>query len=78
MSTPAASTKSINPSNPEAQNATNSPAQRNGSNGTTEHESGASSATPENGYPEQRHAGAVGLGPEYGQQNRAVSPIVFV
>lgn len=32
-----------------------------------------SSAAPEGGYPEQKHAGAVGLGPEYGKMREAVS-----
>ena len=33
-------------------------------------------AAPQEGYPEQKHAGAVGLGPEYGKMHRAVS-LVF-
>jgi len=33
----------------------------------------ASSAEPEGGYPPQIHAGAVGLGPDYGAQQRATA-----
>ncbi|KIP04079.1 hypothetical protein PHLGIDRAFT_20076 [Phlebiopsis gigantea 11061_1 CR5-6] len=66
MSTPTASTKSIDSSSPDARNTTSPPVQQN--NGTEEHQE--NSVAPEDGYPEQRHAGAVGYGPEFGQQNR--------
>lgn len=36
------------------------------------------STEPEGGYPEQRHAGAVGLGPEYGRQMAPVSHIIEI
>jgi hypothetical protein len=49
--------------------------QRTGSNVS---ETQDSSTEPEGGYPPQRHAGAVGLGPEYGQQNKVVSNTVFM
>lgn len=75
MSTPAASTKSLNSTSPEAQNATS-----NNVNGTNDPqqqqnggaEQGQSNTEPEGGYPPQRHAGAVGLGPEYGKNQGVV------
>lgn len=103
MSTPAASTKSVNSTSPEAQNATSkdissSSPQRtstthsnqpptNGdttitTNGTeasqgTEGEQGqggeGAEGLDEEGYPPQKHAGAIGLGPEYGKMREAVS-----
>lgn len=69
MSTPAASTKSVSSKNPDAQNATNSPKQQNGD---AEQEQNGSSTEPDGGYPPQKHAGAVGLGPEYGKNQQAV------
>ena len=41
-------------------------------NGDQNGDANASLGQPEGGYPEQRHAGAVGLGPEYGVQQKAV------
>ena len=76
MSTPAASTKSVASTSPDAQNATVDPksptSNQNGADQTQEHDSEQSTGD-QGGYPEQKHAGAVGIGPEYGKMREAVS-----
>lgn len=62
MSTPNASNKSLSSQSPDAQNATNG-----------KPVNGPAPTEPEGGYPEQKHAGAVGYGPEYGRMHQAVS-----
>lgn len=87
MSTPAASTKSVNSTVPEAQNATSSPvppstksdeqtpSQQQQENGTEEEGEKDPNAMDEEGYPPQKHAGAIGLGPEYGKMREAVGGV---
>lgn len=87
MSNPASSKSSVNSRAPEDQHHdvdkrpredTNVDAQaaqqeQNGEPNGDANETNGSSTEPEGGYPPQKHAGAVGLGPEYGAQQKAVS-----
>lgn len=82
MSTPNASTKSLASTTPDAQNATSepkapAPTNENGADATEQNDT-EKPAGDEEGYPEQKHAGAVGLGPEYGKMHAAVSVQSFV
>ena len=82
MSTPVTSTKSINSGSPEAQHVNSIQNQRShyATNGDSTSQPPAQDSTTgggegldEEGYPPQKHAGAVGLGPEYGKMREAVS-----
>ena len=42
-----------------------------------EGEDNSPSTEPAGGYPPQKHAGAVGLGPEYAKMHRAVRSIIL-
>lgn len=63
-STQTASTKSPAPSNANGTAEPTNDQQNDQQNGP---------ASLDEGYPEQKHAGAVGLGPEYGKMHAAVS-----
>lgn len=75
MATPAASTKSVNSTQPGAQSTLDQ--QQSGTaqqqNGADQDQTDAAKTEPEGGYPEQKHAGAVGLGPDYAKTHSAVS-----
>ena len=80
MSTPAASTKSLSSASRDAQDATSehkSPAPSNQDGADDAGENGEANGAGE-GYPEQKHAGAVGLGPEYGRMRKAVSALAIL
>jgi hypothetical protein len=51
----------------------NSPASSTRVPSSQTEQDGAPAIAPDSGYPPQRHAGAVGLGPEYGKDTSAVS-----
>ena len=75
MSTEAASTKSIS-SKEEQPPSANVEDEQQPQNGTAEQqkqgEDEGAPTEPDGGYPPQKHAGAIGLGPEYGQMRRTV------
>ncbi|KAI0683277.1 hypothetical protein BC835DRAFT_1396075 [Cytidiella melzeri] len=77
MSTPAASTKSLSSTQPEAQNATSNkvaPPQNDAMNVDQQQQpvqEGNPSGLDQEGYPPQKHTGQVGLGPEYASQREA-------
>ena len=84
MSTPVMSTKSINSTSPEAQrvNSTQNQRSQSATNGDSTSQplaqdstTGGGEGLDEEGYPPQKHAGAVGLGPEYGKMREAVSGV---
>lgn len=77
MSTSAASTKSLASPQPEAQHAASETVaqQQPPANGDDQSIEGQSAPGGES-YPPQKHAGAIGLGPEYGKMREAVSIIV--
>ncbi|THG92845.1 hypothetical protein EW026_g8201 [Hermanssonia centrifuga] len=73
MSTPAASTKPVVSTSPSTPNTSNNDNQ-NGAPGTPQEQQPSADTAPDGGYPEQKHAGAVGLGPEYGKTHAAEDP----
>lgn len=81
MSDVASSKSPANDNNPkDQQHGVNGPPQEANTNTDTQAaqqqqngDANDSSAEPDGGYPPQIHAGAVGLGPEYGAQQRVVS-----